>query len=511
MKPAPLSGVVPSRSESDPPGRRWAVWLCVAGFVLSSRAWLANAWGSGVPFWDEWDAEALNLYRPWLTGDLHLSQLFAAHNEHRIVFTRLVDLVFLVAYGRWEPWAQIVLNAILHATVAASCVAIFWSDLKRVARTGLTIAAAVLFSAPAGWQNALHGFQSQVYFANLLAVAAIAGLVIAPPRSGHWWLGWIAAVLGLFCFASGVFASLAALGALIALPAGEPKLGSDWRSIGAIALIPIIAFFLSSQPPQHASLHAHDLFTFIGVTARGLSWPHVNSPILCLVVQSPAVAAVLLSWTGRRPLSTAERSALALALFAALQAAAIAYSRGNGLPEGRPLSRYQDAFVLGAVAQCFLALRLAETYARTGRLFATGWAATVAVGLLSLSTFNLSVNLPYKRAQDKASLTQVREYLKTHDGTVFTRDPLFPGPHPDPDHVKQVLDDPVLRRVLPKIFFTDKPESASGTRPWIIEHGRMLFTFASVSLLVTFAWTLRREPSRAADGLTQDHSGRIFR
>ena len=93
--------------------------------VFASRAWLIQVWGSPVPFWDEWGAEGLDLYRPWLTGTLRWSDLFAAHNEHRIALTRLADLALFMAQGRWNVWSELILNAVLHASTAAALSAIF--------------------------------------------------------------------------------------------------------------------------------------------------------------------------------------------------------------------------------------------------------------------------------------------------------------------------------------------------------------------------------------------------
>ena len=81
--------------------RRLIVCTTLAALVFASRAWLAQVWGSALPFWDEWDLEAVGLYRTWMDGTLRLGDLFHAHNEHRLLLTRLVDLGFFVLYGRW--------------------------------------------------------------------------------------------------------------------------------------------------------------------------------------------------------------------------------------------------------------------------------------------------------------------------------------------------------------------------------------------------------------------------
>ena len=468
--------------------RRLIVCTTLAALVFASRAWLAQVWGSALPFWDEWDLEAVGLYRPWMDGTLRLGDLFQAHNEHRLLLTRLVDLGFFVLYGRWAPWAQIVLNAALHAATAATLAALFWPALTARPRTGFIIGIAVIFSAICGWQNALLGIQSQVYFSNLLAVGALAGLTLAPPLSRGWWAGWVAALLALFSFAAGVFAALAALAVTFVFPPGGRRTLGHWAALTLIAALAAFSLFGFTEPPGQVAFHAQNLSQYYAVVSRCLGWPHVNSPVAWLLMQLPLVALLASRCRTRTTLNALDRCALALVMFAVLQAAAVAHQRGNGLMDSRPLSRYQDPLLLGAAAQLYAALQLAISWGRAGRTVTLAWSASAAFGLLTLTTTNLTLNLPYKRAQDIASLAQVRTYLITQDSTLFTRDPVFPGPHPNPKVVQQVLDDPVLRPVLPLAFFNDHSGSHGEPPPWIIAHGRTLFLVALAAFFAALVW-----------------------
>ena len=60
---------------------RFALALSVFAVGLSSKLWLILKCGSSVPYWDQW--ELLPLLKGGWSG------LFATHNEHRIVFTKL--------------------------------------------------------------------------------------------------------------------------------------------------------------------------------------------------------------------------------------------------------------------------------------------------------------------------------------------------------------------------------------------------------------------------------------
>lgn len=105
-------------------------------------------------------------------------------------------------------------------------------------------------------------------------------------------------------------------------------------------------------------------------------------------------------------------------------------------------------------------------------------------GLLTLTTTNLTLNLPYIRDRDAVSLLQVREYIETHDATIFTRDPQHPGPHPDPSAVLLVLDDPLLRNFLPAEFF-----DSVARLPRLIQFSPSLGLISALALiLIVIPW-----------------------
>lgn len=471
--------------------------------VFACRCWLIAEWGSPVPFWDQWGVEG-SLYRAWLTGSLQWGYLFAAHNEHRIPLTKLADLALFAACGRWNPWMQLLLNGALHAATAGLLAAAFWNAISIRVRVVFLAGVALLFCSTAGWQNALWGFQSGVYFSSLFAVVSFFGLSAQPHRSGeqsiglpaaraggpvshqalgiYWCLAFTALILALLSNAGGLIVVIVALG--LSWPRANTV--RAWVAWIAIAGIMAAGLALRVNAPHHASLHARSVEQFWEVFARGLSWPHVNSAWAWLGMQFPLVWLCIRRW--RSPsdatLTAPERCACALAAFAALQAAAVAYTRGAGLPEFRPLSRYQDPLLLGATAQLYAAARLAIEAGRPGRLILIGWSSLALMGLITLTTTQLSLNLPFKRNQTREGLAQIRTYLQTSESSVFAQGASVGGPDSNATEITRVLSDPVLRPVLPREFHDDVP------RPWLIAHCRLLvgvtFAIFGAALVVSF-------------------------
>src|SRR5687768_354482 len=62
------------------------VTLLIADLVVVGFA------GTDIPFHDQWDSEGSWLYPRFLTGDLQFAELLRAHNEHRILWTHLLNL-----------------------------------------------------------------------------------------------------------------------------------------------------------------------------------------------------------------------------------------------------------------------------------------------------------------------------------------------------------------------------------------------------------------------------------
>ena len=481
-----------------------AAWcISLAAFVFFARAWLIKGWGSPLPFWDQWDAEAIGLYAPFRNGTLRWQDLFSAHNEHHILLTRLTDLALFIAYGGWNPWAQLLINAALHATTAAVLAALFWNAMpsRRDDNAAFILGLAFLFAATCGWQNALHGFQSQVYFANLLDVIAIAGLCGTTPFRRYWWIGLVSAGLAFFSNAGGILAAVAAL-AVGSISIGENRRQArSWTALGLIAGVVGLALLAGGSAPQHAVFHARSVTDFLAVLAHCLAWPWVNNGLFFPVMQLPLVCLMLTRWRQKIVLTPMERCALALGLFGFLQAAAIAYSRGAALPEFRPLSRYQDPLLLGVVGQLAAIVTLFSSRARFIRMAGLIWCAVAMAGLIILTETNFTLHLPFKRAQDRANLAIVRTYAATHNPAAFSSDPNFSGPHPNPRVVQHVIDDPLLRSTLPREIFA--PASSEATQlPWLIRHSAALTAASGLILLCVIGNSLRSKSTRSADEST---------
>ena len=139
-----------------------------------------------MPYWDQWDAEAVQLLIPWFENDQFVFHLFQPHNEHRVVLTKLQNLALVLLGGQWDARLQCVANAVLSGLLAVGLWWMFTRDCARRWHVPLLAVSAAAFGLPLAWENILGGFHSQQYWLLGLSALAIALLPFARPWTGAW-------------------------------------------------------------------------------------------------------------------------------------------------------------------------------------------------------------------------------------------------------------------------------------------------------------------------------------
>jgi hypothetical protein len=174
-------------------------WLVILGGKLAT----IGAFGTDLPYWDQWAKEGEHILMPWFRGQSFLTGLVSPHNEHRIVPTLLLNLGLVVGGGQWDARVQCIASAAVHATVLVGLVGWAWRRVGRnwgLAALGL---AALIGALPIAWDNVLGGFQSQYYFLAGASLLAMERLLSAPVARWGWWVGLAFGLVALVCMGSG--------------------------------------------------------------------------------------------------------------------------------------------------------------------------------------------------------------------------------------------------------------------------------------------------------------------
>lgn len=435
--------------------------LGLALVILGAKLWLIARYGVATPVWDQWDAEGAGLFLPYLNHTLTLKDFFAPHNEHRIVFPRLLALGLLVLNRQWDAKLEMTANAALHT---ATALLLFWMLARRLHPRligGLALTVLAAFALPFGCENTLSGFQSAFYFLFLSAVAALALLTLSPRCSTRWWLGLLAAGLGIFTMASGFFAAAAVCALLVLEGAARPRAWKD-QALPVVCCLAVVAggLALTVNMEGHRTLHAQSVADFLAALAKALAWPNTDWPWMSLVNVLP-IGLLLTQHLrahaagARAPVAdrTTERFTLALSIWVFLQAAASAYARGaHG---AGPVSRYMDLLSVGMLANMVAIILLLTR--DTPRLPArplwsvcfTGWLIVTAAGLIRLSVFDWGYYLPLKKRQADAQTAVLRAYLATGDRQILLAQPPDALPYPHLGRFVTLAGEPGLQAILP--------------------------------------------------------------
>lgn len=415
--------------------------------VLGAKLLVIAAYGGISPYWDQWDAEAALLYKPYVDGTLDWGTLFVPHNEHRILFTRLLGLALLEFAGEWDPLLEMVVNAVLHAGFLTLMTALAGRVLAPPERLPLAIFVALVFAVPIGWENTLAGFQSQFYLVLLFTISSIYVFIDCRALSPRWWIGFLLALAAYFSLASGFFTIVA----IIVMVAAQMLLGTrarslrEWAGLAILGVLALIAFLGVPQLPWHEPLKAHSLGAFLSAMFRIASMP---LPMVGLILHIPLLWFALRMLRAPRQMTRAHWTVLALAAWVGLQMVSLSYGRSSGVLS----SRYLDLVII-LLPLDYIALRWltgnAQRSDATGVLVPAAWMGLLAIGL---AWFALSITVPQVVDRGRQGANQqdnVAAFLASGDISTISDKPFLDVPYPDAGRLASLLSDPTIRMVLP--------------------------------------------------------------
>jgi hypothetical protein len=266
---------------SPPLSAAFSVLALIGGlYIVATTVLMVMDGWSALPFSDQWDELILD------PGGLSLRWLFAQHNEHRILFPKLLFAIDAFAFSetnRFNFFCNLALPAILAALL-------IWiarrNDNHGIFDTAWLagVVLATLFSA-LQWENFLWGFQVQFFGVDLAVAAGIAWLVLG--GSGVWSLAAaiICEAIAVFTLSSG--AVMLPLAIVLAFLAGRSKAQILALVVVAAALM---AVYLHGyvHPPGHAdplvSLHRpmrlilHALVDLGSPIGHGVAYLKIGNP-----------------------------------------------------------------------------------------------------------------------------------------------------------------------------------------------------------------------------------------
>ena len=438
-------------------------FLAFAVLLFGVKLWLIHSYGNDTPFWDQWDAEAAELYEPFLQGRLTWGDLFAAHNEHRILTTRLLGLLLLSLNGAWSPLLEMVVNASLHIAVLAVTV---WlvarsivdgehADAISKVTLALLVFATVLFAVPYAWENTLAGFQAQFYFVLLFSVLSIWLLLRNLVFSPGWWGGVFLAVVAYFSLASGVFALAAVVGTYVLRCVRNPVSRREVAGVFVLCAFFVAGALWTPVIASHASLKASNVGQLIGAMGQALAWPAQSSQssgqwLMSVARNAPwIIFAVVVLWR-RTPRTSSHWFLVAMGVWIAGQAAGVSYGRAADVLASRYLDLHSMALLINFAALLAIWSMTSDRWRALLGFACTAWLVLTLVALSSRMDSGIRTSLSGKNASSLMQEANLQSYLSSGDREVLRKLPFFHLPYPSADRLANLLESEILRGILPK-------------------------------------------------------------
>ena len=420
--------------------------------LVSIRFYLLGRFGSDLPYSDQWDAEGWELLRPYKTGSIDWHMLFMPQNEHRIALFRILVLALFVMNN--AQWDNLVSSAFDVLFVALLATLVFYS-LRKYTGCSRLVTRAFLAGAcvlPFGYENLLVGFQASFYF--LIALAILGIWVAASFRRSLYFtvVAGTIAYLSLFTIASGIFTPLVMIFAVL--------LNTWMRREGwAGCLLPVlvltsavaVGYYLLTPMLGNDALHARGFFEWLMCVRNLASWPLPNSWLSVVLIWCPAVVIGLRMLT-KRSGDTSVIVGLSLSIWTTAQIVSIAFGRGHEMHEIH--SRYTDVLAVGVVANAFLCTLAVEfgnnktANRRLATLLFSTW--LLIVGGAFVARGAMAVKLMQQFASMRSAQVQnVRLYMTGLHPLALEKAPPWNLPFPDYKRLQMMLNDSVIRKMLP--------------------------------------------------------------
>jgi len=396
-------------------------------FALAGHVGLLLAYGTVLPYRDQWRCTGADLLGVWADGRLGWANFFEPLNDHWPVLTRLLSFGLVRINGQWNNLVETSVNALIFATAVFVFLRLILPGLSSWWRGGFAVLTGAVFALPITWENTLWGIQSLVYLQILLSLLYLGPVSLECERfSSRWWWGHVAGIAVLFTQHSAILAHVAAAALLT---------WRCWRGEGnrrvvlvglayALAVIGAFVLFFPSITTT-AALRADTWRLALEIALRQLAWP-LPHPGWAFAVYLP-----LMIWAVRclasRKLARADAFILVLGLWIVGQAAAIGY--GRAIDTFTFVSRYCDFLALGWLLNVACIARLWLAYPKFGirsllALFLVAWIlAPVKSFWWETTESHAGYNLLRREGENERNLDRLKTWFATHNDQALLADP----------------------------------------------------------------------------------------
>lgn len=222
-------------------------WLTL--FFLLVQGVLIALTTVNIPVADEWES----LRPDALPGGFSLEYLFAFHNEHRIVFTKLLNYMFFYTTD-WNLKYLVIANYFIFSSLVFF---VIWFQKKAIpnATKGIWILPFFLTS-PLVIENHTWGIQSVFHFCILFGSLSVYNATRKRISKSDYWSAGVFSLFSMYSLAAGLFFTMITFLILLYRMTVFPKINWADASSKALALLAVASgvllwFVGLSRPERH--------------------------------------------------------------------------------------------------------------------------------------------------------------------------------------------------------------------------------------------------------------------
>jgi len=242
--------------ENLTPRVRYILYLVPAWFAFLFLLAMYGRYSLDIPYYDQW--ELVPLLEKQSLGALGFRDFWGQHNEHRLIFPRLLMLA-LAQWSQWNVYWELATNFVLALTTWAALALLIRRTGRQIHEEDngpvYMVMSLIVFSL-SQWQNWFLGWQMQVFMTVLAIVLSLACLSFQRYTSLGVALAAVFGVLATYSFANGILIWPIGFLLLVLLRHTRPRF---WRqelgAWGGVGLTVIASYLYGYETPAyHPSL-----------------------------------------------------------------------------------------------------------------------------------------------------------------------------------------------------------------------------------------------------------------
>ncbi len=437
------------------------IFIQVVLAVWAVRNLWIGLYGVDVPFWDQYDGEARDLYLPLLNKNFDIRVLFGQHNEHRIFFTRILNIIIFKLNGYWNTQLVMQIQALIPSFTAGFIAQLVWN---RTSSLFLLISLTLYFAAPIGTENMFWGFQSQFYFMVLFSIIALYYFALSEQNNSNLYRSFFFAIFAFFNIASGALAAIV----ISFLCMVKILMGASGKTQKLILVsvcflfLFVLEVFFTNLPSGHAGMRATNVVTFIKSLYYYLSWPHIKFiPIgLGFLIATLFGLGYTLKFKKEKIKDPYFFWILSCLIWLYAQTFLLVFGRGSQGSEAQIANRYLDILFLSPLFTLLLIFDLFE--GETKKQYMSFLVLIVAIVCFFYTTkigHIQRVAQMLERERNLLVIVKARKMEVNKTGSALeylaTKAPVTELPYPDFKRLHALLIDPKFDSLLPLTRFRD--------------------------------------------------------